>query len=81
MVLLILQIAKFIMTKETYTVSLEPETAERLKTVAATQNLNLETALTAAITDYLATWEDHLTELDDEPREDLPWLRSTTDKS
>lgn len=67
------------MSTETYTVPLDAETAERLKTIAETLGLTAEDAIAAAVQDYLSAWEDHLAELADAEREDLPWLNA--DKS
>jgi len=63
------------MPDETYTVPLDPGTADRLKAVAEAQGISPEAALSEALADYLATWEEHLADLDDEASPMLPWLK------
>jgi len=79
----VLKFVKLIMSQETQTVSLtvdfEEETAVRLHALAERQGISLEAALTAAVAEYIALWEDHLDEVDDEPRENLPWLNGASD--
>ncbi len=62
------------MSSEIYTVSLETETVERLKTVADHQGLTMGAVLQQAVVDYLESWECHITDLSDDEREALPWL-------
>jgi len=65
------------MSLATYTVSLSAETAERLKAIAESQELSPEDAIAAAVAAYLDEWEQHAADLDEDEREDLPWLKST----
>ncbi len=62
------------MSFETYTISLETETVERLKKVAEHQGLNMNAVLQQAITDHLEAWENHITDVSENEREALPWL-------
>ncbi|MBN2752979.1 MAG: hypothetical protein JXQ84_09760 [Rhodospirillaceae bacterium] len=64
------------MSNETYTVSLKPETAHCLQAVADAQGISLDDALVAALADYLSVWEEHLREIDEDECPLLPWLKN-----
>lgn len=63
------------MSLATYTVSLPPETADRLEALAAARGIGAEEAIVAAIAESLDAWETHAADLADEDRDDLPWLK------
>ena len=67
------------MSLATYTVSLSAETAERLKAVSESQDVSQEDAIAAAIEAYLAEWEQHAADLDEDARAELPWLNGSPD--
>ena len=67
------------MSLATYTVSLSAETSERLKATAESQGISPDDAIADAIAAYLAEWEQHAADLERPGREDLPWLKPSSD--